>query len=475
MSRSPSVAWTAVAVITLALLGGCVGPRPPIPASAGTTPPASWRAVVGPRAPIEADWWRGFGDSRLSALVDKALVHNSDIAFAAARVEEARALARMAQAQQWPLATAGAGGGEARTIVLGRGGDAFSGRPQVSIAYDLDLFGRLSAASAAGRASLLVASDTQASVTLAVASTTASSYIALLGLDARLATTHATLASRAEALRLARRRAESGYTSRLELAQAQSEYDGAALLVPLAELAISRQENALSILVGDTPGDIVRGAPLEALTMPAIPDGLPAEILRRRPDLAAAEATLVASDRSLDSSRAALLPNITLTGSGGVALSTALANPIGLFALGGSILTPLFDAGRLRSQADAAAARRNQAAFAYRRAALIAFREVEDGLAAVDRLKVQQRLAGDQVIALTETVRIATNRYREGYAPYLDQIDAQRNLLAAQLVAIQVETDRMNAVVTLYQAMGGGWHPSGQLQTVTASNQRKQQ
>lgn len=462
------------ALMMFPALQGCLGMRPAIPAAADTVTPHAWRTAIGPRIPAEANWWQGFGDPRLTALVEQALARNTDIAIAATRVEEARALARLAQAQQLPSATIGAGAGESRTVVLGRGVDAFAGSPQASISYDLDLFHRLSSASASARASLLAASDTQASVALAVASTTASSYIALLGLDARLATTRATLASRADALRLARRRAETGYTSRLELAQAQSEYDAAAQLVPVAELAISRQENALSIMVGDTPGAIERGPGLDALTTPAIPEGLPADVLRKRPDIAAAEAALVASDRSLDSARAALLPNVSLTGSGGVALSTALSNPISLFAFGGSILSPLFDGGRLRSQADAVTARRDQAAFAYRRTVLTAFREVEDGLAAVDRLGVQRKLVDDQVAALTETLRFATNRYREGYAPYLDQIDAQRNLLATQLVAIQVETDRLNAVVTLYQAMGGGWQPSDAPPSLLATSQRTQ-
>jgi len=459
MRRLPFSRRATCALLLLPLLQGCIGARPAIPASASTATPLAWRTAFGPSAAIEADWWRGFGDPALTALVERALARNTDVAIAAARVDEARALARLAQAQQLPLATAGAGIGEARTIVLGEGADAFASTPQVTISYDLDLFGRLSAASASARASLLAASDSEAAITLAVAATTASGYITLLGLDARLATTKATLASRSDALRLARRRADAGYTSRLELAQAQSEYDAAAQLVPVAELAITRQENALSILAGDTPGAIARGVQLDRLTMPAIPDGLPSNILRRRPDLAAAEASLVASDRTLDSSRAAMLPNLSLTGSGGFALSTALANPIGLFSIGGSILSPLFDGGRLRAQADTAAARRDQAAFAYQRTVLTAFREVEDGLAAVDRLAAQRKLVGDQVTALTETVRISANRYREGYAPYLDQIDAQRNLLAAQLVAVQLDTDRMNAVVTLYQAMGGGWHP----------------
>jgi len=458
VNRCRASAWSGC-LASAVLLTGCLGERPAAPQLASVTPPVGWRAPIGPSSEAEAGWWQGFGDPTLDSLVERALARNADIGVAVARVDEARALARLSRAQQLPLLTGGIVAADARTVVLGRGVDAFAATPQVAISYDLDVFGRLSAATASARATLLAASYTRDSVELAVASTTASSYVSLLALDARLATTKATLAARADALRLAKRRAEAGYTSRLELAQAQSEYDATAQLVPIAELAMARQENALSVLVGDPPGSIARGAGLRSLTAPAIPAGLPADILRRRPDIAAAEAGLVATDRSLDSARDAMLPNVSLTGGAGLALSTALANPITLFSAGGSVLAPLFDGGRLRSQAGAAAARRDQAAFAYRRSVLTAFREVEDALAAVDRLEAQRRFVDEQIAALDEAVRIATNRYREGYAPYLDQIDAQRNLLAAQLVSIQLDADRLTALVTLYQAMGGGWRP----------------
>jgi len=453
-------------------LAGCVGTRPGAPVAATVAPPAAWRGSAGPIMRIDADWWKGFGDPVLTALVERALAHNPDIDIAASRVAEARALARLAHAQQTPLVTIGMGASQARAVVLGQGVDALAAAPQALASYDLNLFGRLSQATASARATLLATQDARDSVALAVASTTASGYIALLGLDERVVTTKSTLDARADALSLARRRAQAGYTSRLELAQAEAEYRAAEQLVPAAELAVTRQENALAILVGDPPRSIVRGARLSALRTPAIPDGLPASLLRRRPDIASAEAALVATDRSLDSARAALLPNISLTGSAGLALSTALANPITLFSAGAGILSPLFDGGRLRAQVDASAARRDQAAFSYKRTVLGAFREVEDGLASFSRLGEQQAAVARQVTALQTSLRISTNRYREGYAPYLDQLDAQRGLLTAQLVVIQIETDRLNAVIILYQAMGGGWDPRAVAQQSVQSSKR---
>jgi NodT family efflux transporter outer membrane factor (OMF) lipoprotein len=312
-------------------------------------------------------------------------------------------------------------------------------------------------ASRAARAQLLATEAARDTVRLAAATSTATGYVTLRALDQRLQIARDTLAARSEALRIARRRFETGYSSRLELRQAQAEYAATEQLVPAAELAIARAENALSLLVGDAPGPIARGVPLDRLTLPDIPPGLPADLLRRRPDLFQAEQNLVAADRSLDSQRAAFLPNLALTGSAGVVLSTALGTPVGVFSLGGSILAPLFDGGRLAAQEDAATARRDQAAFAYRRTALTAFQEVDDALAGVERTREQAAAFSAQVAAARGALQNATNRYRAGYSAYIEQLDAQRSLLTAELSLIQAENDRLASAIALYRALGGGW------------------
>ncbi len=441
-----------------AALAGCIGPRPAPPAGVAVVPPPAWRTALGPGAPIRADWWNAFGDPVLAGLVARALANSPDLGSAAARVEEARAAVRLARAQQAPLVSAGVPLTDGQTVSpLGRPSDAIGVQPLVQASYDLDLFGRLRQASAAARAQALASEGARDTVRLAIAGGVATGYITLRSLDQRLRVARDTLAARAEALRIARRRATTGYTSNLELRQAEGEYHAAEQLVPQAELLVTRQENALSVLIGDAPGPIARGLPIDRLLAPAIPDGLPADLLRRRPDLFQAEQTLVATDRSLDSARAAMLPGVSLTGSAGVVLSTALANPIGVFSVGGSILSPIFDAGRLRAQADAAAARRDAAAFAYRRTALTAFREVDDSLAGVLRSGQQATALAAQRAALAGALRNASNRYRAGYSSYIDQLDAQRGLLTAELTLIQAQADRLNAYVTLYQALGGGW------------------
>ena len=445
--------------LAVLLVCGCAGVRPAAPPAAAVQAPAAWRTTLGPGTPVDAGWWNGFGDPELTRLVEAALANNVDIAVAAARVEEARAQFRLAEAQRLPNVQAAAGGGEEREVSpFGTGVTTQGGQGLVAASYDLDLFGRLRTAAAAARAAMLASAAARDGVRLAVASATASGYIGLRSLDARLVVLKETLASRTEELRIARRRADTGYTSRLELSQAEAEYRGTEQLIPAAELAISRQEDALSLLVGESPRAIARGAALDAMRAPPVPAGLPSDLLRRRPDIAQAEDQLVAADRSLDSARAAFLPDVQLTASGGLAAAGIFPeNPITLFSVGGSILAPIFDSGRLKAQADVAAARRDQAAFAYRRTALTAFREVDDALAAVVRAEQQERSVTAQRDALAEALRFAADRYRAGYSPYLEQLLAQRGLLAADLTLVQLHADRLTAMISLYQALGGGW------------------
>ncbi|WP_338056530.1 efflux transporter outer membrane subunit [Sphingomonas montana] len=440
------------------LIAGCAGPRPAAPPQAAVTAPAGWRTQFAATTAVRADWWRGFGDPVLTGLVETALVNNTDLAVAATRIAEARANQRLARAALSPSLNGSASVAEQRTLTaLGTGIDGLVGQPGVQVAYEVDLFGRLATLSRAARADLLAAQASRDTTALSVAATTANGYITLRALDARLQTTRETLVARDEALRLAQRRALTGYTSLLELRQAEAEYQAAAQLVPQVELSISRQENALSVLTGGVPGPIARGRTLAQLMPPAIPSELPSELLRRRPDIAAAEYRLVSADLNLSAARALFLPRLNLAGSAGLALSSLIAAPVTLFSVGGSVLGPIFDGGRVRAGAEGAAARRDAAAFAYRGTALTAFREVDDSLAGVRRSGEQADAVGLQRQALAQALRLATNRYRAGYASYIEQLDAQRGLLTADLTLIQARTDRLTSVVTLYQALGGGW------------------
>lgn len=445
-------------LLSVAVLGACTPAKRPRPEAASVMPPAMWRTALPGSAPVTANWWEAFGDPELTRLVTAALANNPDIAVAVARVAEARATERVARAARFPTLDAGVGLIEQRALnAFGTASTGTSLQPVFQSAYEVDLFGRVGNTIDAARLTGDAAAAAADTARLSVAAATASGYVTLRGLDARIETVRATIASRGEALRIARSRAEAGYTSQLELRQAEAEYAAVTQTLPQLELLARRQENALALLTGTPPRAIARGRALEALVPPPIPAGLPSDLLRRRPDIAQAEATLAASDASLAAARAQFLPQLRLTGSTGEVLSSALPNPVGIWSIGASVLAPLFRGGQLRGNYDAATARRDQAAFAYQRSVLSAFREVEDALAAVDRLAAQRRALETQRNATAEALRHATNRYRAGYSPYLEQLDAQRALFSAELSVEQVRADQLNALVALYQAMGGGW------------------
>jgi NodT family efflux transporter outer membrane factor (OMF) lipoprotein len=444
----------------LLLLVACAGPRPPSPPGAAVAPPQAWRnGSADSAAEISADWWRAFDDPVLTQIVQTALANNTDVAIAAARVSEARGQFHLARAQGLPNVQGVLQGARQRDVNPGFGiaENQTVSEGDVTISYDLDLFGRLAKAREAARADLLASQAAHDNVRLAVTASAVSGYITLRALDARLAVLQATLADRAEALKIARRRAAAGYASKLDLAQAEAEYEATAQLVPAAQLAISRQEDGLSLLLGESPRSFQRGADLATLSLPTIPVNVPSALLRRRPDIAAAEQQLVAADRSLDSARAAFMPDVRLSASGGLAYSNIIPQSVWIFALGGGLIAPIFDSGRLNAQQETAAARRDRAAFAYRKSALVAFREVEDALASLERLQQQEAALDAQRAVLAHTATLATNRYRAGYSPYLDQLDAQRSLLAVDLSRVQTRQDRLNAAVTLFEALGGGW------------------
>jgi NodT family efflux transporter outer membrane factor (OMF) lipoprotein len=293
-----------------------------------------------------------------------------------------------------------------------------------------------------------------------VASETARTYIALLGLNAQLQQAKATSTSRTEALRLAQEKFEAGYISQLELTQAQSELEAVEQHIPQLELAISRHHNALRLLSGELPAAYEQNAPstLTALVLPAPGAGLPSELLRRRPDIARAELGLASRDASLEASRAAFLPQVSLSARAGALYVSALSyDPTKIWSLGGSILAPIFDRGRLQAQFDSATAQRDEAAFAYRGVVLTAFSEVENALAGQGRFAEELSHVTARRDVLKRSLEHARNRYEAGYASYLEQLDAQRNLYEAENQVIAVRESQLQNMVDLYKALGGGW------------------
>jgi len=442
-------------------LQGCAATvaRSPIPQAASVAAPPVWRSSPAiSNTAVTRDWWRALGDPVLDDLVARALEHNVDVAIAAARVDEARAQSRLAHAALFPTLDLGVGGQQSRSLnAFGQAYEAASGQPDLRAGYEVDLWGRLSSLDAAGRASLQASEAAQATTRLAVAAAVARSYVSLRSLDAQLQVTRDTAQARSESARVARRRFDAGYSGELELAQAESELAAARQRIPALEQAIARQENALSVLCGGPPTVIQRGLGLTAIALPEAVAGLPSAVVRQRPDIAAAEAQIVGADASLSAARALMLPQVRLTASISRLFTETLDDPVTLWSAGGSVLAPLFNGGRIRAQGDAAEARRDQAAFAYRGVVLNAFLEVENALAAADRLAAQEAAIEAQRTSVTRAYVLAENRYKAGYASYLEQIDAQRGVLATDLAWLQVRESRLLAAIALAQAVGGGW------------------
>ncbi|MDM0112325.1 efflux transporter outer membrane subunit [Variovorax sp. J22R133] len=457
-----------LALLCLLLLQACGAPeRRSVADLAAIAPaPQQWLAAGG-SVPVQRLWWQGFGDPVLAGLVDEALARNLDLRQAAARLAEARALARVQDAAAWPTLDFGVGAERARSIseVTGRPFLSDNYQGQFIAAYEVDLWGRIADLRSAAQASADATAAARDAVALSVAATAAASYIQLRAFDARLELARRTLASRERSLALTRSREQRGYGSGLESAQAEAELRATAQAIPQLEQAIEHLERSLNVLLARTPGPIERGAPLLALTDPGLPaGGLPSTLMRRRPDIYSAELQLAATDAQLAAARAQMLPSVHLSATLGRAGASVLrGDPFALWSVGDSVLAPLFNGGRLRSLADASASRRDQALIAYERSVLTAFAEVETQLSAYAFQSEQLVQAQGQRVALEDALRIAGRRYREGFASYLDELLAQRNLFAVEQNVLQLNAELLATEVNLYRALGGGWTAQDQV------------
>ncbi|MCF6689067.1 efflux transporter outer membrane subunit [Raoultella terrigena] len=444
-------------------LAGCRSADVP-PAAPSLQIPAAWRAEIGPASPLEAVWWRNFHDGQLNQYVEQALRYNSDVLIARERVNEYQARAYAADGSLFPSLDASLTGSRARAQSAATGLPVHSTvyKGGLTASYDVDIWGANRSAADAADATLAAQKAAAAAADLTVATSVAAGYLTLLSLDEQLRVTRQTLKSREDAYNMAKRQFETGYTSRLELMQADSELRSTRAQIPLLQHQIAQQENALSVLIGSNPQAISR-QDFAHLTPLALPSQLPSSLLNRRPDIVQAQRQLLAADATLASSQARLLPSINLTATGSMqdrTLPDLLDNPLRLWSLGGSILAPLLNRQALNAQVDVSMAQRNQALYGYEKTVRGAFREVNDSLDAITRYGEQLTELQEQEAVAQETLRIAGNRYRNGYSSYLDVLDAQRTLFSTQTSVVQVKNNLLLAQVDLYRALGGGWSVS---------------
>ncbi|ARU06065.1 hypothetical protein CCO03_16580 [Comamonas serinivorans] len=446
------------------LLTACAPTLPIAPEAAQPTVPTGWRAdPLQPAAAPEAvdlhtRWWQALGDAQLNALVDRALAHNNNLGLAAARVAQARAEQRLAEAAQRPTLDASLGVNSSHSLLATGPGYTRSLQPGLQASWEPDLWGRLGDLARAGSASTAASQADEAAARVALAAQVVQAYVALRALDAQLAVAQATERSRLQSEQLTADQARTGYASQLPLAQAQAETASVRQNMAQLDLAIRRQEDALRLLSGDPPGPVPRGLPLSALQLPQPAAIQPSALLRRRPDIAAAEARLAAGDARLAAQRAAFLPHVQLSASLGSLVVNALDyNPLTVWSLGASALAPLFDGGRRQAQMDAAAAQRDQLAWTYRDTVLRALDDVQASLSALPRLAQQQAQAKLREEAVTRALSFSKDRYEAGYASYLETLDAQRNLFTVQLARVSLRQTEMDNLIALYRALGGGW------------------
>jgi NodT family efflux transporter outer membrane factor (OMF) lipoprotein len=437
-------------ILVLLLVAGC-GTTSPVLQPDVAPPPAYSEQVAGPA--ISADWWNRFDSAELRALVDEALTGSPDLAIAMERVRQAEAQVRVAGSSLFP--------GLNFSMDSRANKDSESSGASLSASYELDLWGRNAAGVSAAEAGLRATTYDRESARLTLISGVANAYFDVLSLRGRLAVARENLAIAERVLAVVEVRRRNGAVSALDVERQQ-----AAILSQRAALpALEQQERqtlaALALLLGRVPqGFEVKATSVAALAIPAVSPGLPAELLTRRPDLAAAEASLVAANADLKVARTELLPSIQLTGSAGVASSTLLAFASGgtsTVALAASLLQPIFDGGRRRAGVTVAESRERELVESYRKAILAALADVENALVATARLTEREALQLEAARRSREALRLAEVRYREGAEDLLSVLDAQRTLFNAEDQVAQARLDRLQAAVALYKALGGGW------------------
>ncbi len=450
---------------TLAVSSCTVGPdyrRPSVPV------PQNWRFEE-PEAldTVNTAWWKQFDDPVLNELIEIAVRENKDVLIAAGRVEEFMGRAAVTRAAQFPQVAGGVSGSkQAVSNYVNPAWPSTADNPYwqfqtfLTASWQLDLWGQLRRASQAARADLLATVEARRGVILTVVTLAAASYTDLLDLDKQLDIAQQTAASREQTLKLFRLRYDRGLISEMELRQAESECRAAEATAPLIKKLIGQQENSLSVLLGRNPGHIPRGKPLDHLVLPAVPAGLPSELLERRPDIRQAEQNLVAANARIGVAKAQYFPSISLTGLFGVQstdLSNLFTGPARMWSYALPIAAPVFTAGSIAGTVKVAEAVRKETLVHYQQVIQQAFREVEDGL--VDQAKTREQLQAqrEQVVALQGYARLARLRYDNGYTSYIEVLDAERSLFNAELAYVQTQAALFRALINLYKSMGGGW------------------
>ncbi len=426
--------------------------------------PTQWELSAAESSSL-TEWWERYNDAQLNALIARTLKHNANLQLAAARVAESRALLGGKQAEQYPDISVNS---SATRLDLGDALQQDGAQESYSISpvlsFEVDLWGRLANATEAARQQMLAEEANARTVRLAVIAETTSHYFAALALNEQITITRRTITTREKAVKLQTKLFNEGETDELTVRQAESELQAIQAELPNLENQRQQRLNALSVLTGASPADIVKPEQLAAVkagqlpSLPALPALAPEHVVAGRPDIAQAEHGLIASNAQIGVARAAYLPRLSLTGLLGFQSDNVgdLFSGSPVSGVIGSLAGPILDFGRARSQVEASEARQKQAYITYEQTVRGAFREVMDAIMGYrkngERLQAQEA----RVKTLQRSAQLARRRFDEGISSYLDVLDAERNLYQVETASVETRRAQLQSSVDLYKALGGG-------------------
>jgi multidrug efflux system outer membrane protein len=427
------------------------------------------RLTKPPDAPPTLDWWRGFRSPELTTLMEEAQTVNLDIAAATARFIQADALARVAGAALLPSLSGTGQENYSRTSGSSASGLSIGGREVVnytaslSASYQLDFWGQnRDAAQAAEETSVANRFDRDV-VALTTLTTVANAYFQVLASQDRIHTAERNIASAERILNAIKDRFKAGTGTDLDVAQQESVVANQRALVPPLRQTLDQNINALATLVSRPPESVrIAGGSLDQIAIPRVTPGLPSELLTQRPDIRRQEAQLASGTANVGSARAQFFPSIQLTGQGGYQSSAlaALFQPhAAFFSMVGSAAQPIFDGGRILGNFEFTKARQDELLQAYRKTVVQAFADVDNALMSIRQTTIKLRLQREVVAASRRAFQLSEQQLRAGTADIVTVLNTQQTLFQAEDALWQAQLARLLAIVSLYQALGGGWEP----------------
>ncbi|KVV51460.1 RND transporter [Burkholderia territorii] len=440
--------------------------------------PAGWHVAMPADAVARGAWWTVFGDADLDALEARVDVSNQTVKKAVADLQQARAMVDYRHAGFLPTIAAGAAQSRAR-VSQNRLGSSLAGRTTpdyqagVAASWEPDLFGRVRDAVTDAQANAAASAADLQAVKLSVTAELATDYFALRSLDTQKRLLDDTVRAYADALTLLRQQLAAGAIDASAVAQADTQLESTRTQDTDIDASRAQLQHAIATLVGENASTFVLPPRVQAFHVPAIPAGLPSQLLERRPDVAAAERRVAAANARIGEARAAFFPDLVLSASAGLESSFFapwLTAPSLFWSIGPQLAGTLFDGGRRSASLRGAHAQYDSAVADYRQTALVAFQQVEDQLSTLDALASEARSQQRATDAADLSLRLTTNRFNAGAVSYLDVVTAQTIALTNRRTADQIDARRMEAAVGLLKALGGGWQASPDARAPSKTN-----